>query len=100
MKLIETGGMGGGKDDPLVTMQAALSLSKARADQVKTSLAAYAKQQGVNVDLSQITPVGVGIAEPVIAKPKTIEEAKENMRVEFRIVKVDAETIAPTDFNF
>lgn len=100
MKLIETGGMGGGKDDPMVTMQAALTLSKARADQVKQSLLAYAKQQAVTVDLSQITPVGAGIAEPVIAKPKSIDEAKENMRVEFRIVKVDAETIAPSDFNF
>ncbi len=99
MKLIEQEGKGG-KDDPLVTMQAALALSKARADQVKTSLLSYAKQQGVNVDLSQITPVGAGISEPVIAKPRNIEEAKENMRVEFRIVKVDAETITPTDFNF
>ncbi len=97
MKLIESGAMGGGKEDPMVTMQAALTLSKARADQVKASLLSYAKQQGVNVDLSQITPVGAGIAEPVIAKPRSIEEAKENMRVEFRIVKVDAETIAPTD---
>ncbi len=100
MKLIEVGALGGGKDDPMVTMQAALTLSKARADQVKASLLSYAKQQGVNVDLSQITPVGAGISEPVIAKPRSIEEAKENMRVEFRIVKVDAETIAPTDFNF
>lgn len=100
MKLIESGGLGGGKDDPTVTMHAALTLSKARADQVKASLLAFAKQQGVTVDLSQITPVGAGISEPVIAKPKSIEEAKENMRVEFRIVKVDAETIAPSDFNF
>ena len=30
----------------------------------------------------------------------SLNEAKENMRVEFRIVRVDAETIAPDDFNF
>ncbi len=101
IKLIESGAMAGaGKEDPMVTMQAALALSKARADQVKTSLLNYAKQQGVNVDLSQITPVGAGIAEPVIAKPRSDDEARENRRVEFRIVKVDAETITPTDFNF
>ncbi len=35
MKLIEGGAVGGGKDDPMVTMQAALALSKARADKVK-----------------------------------------------------------------
>ena len=31
------------------------------------------------VDLSQIIPVGAGISEPVIAKPKSIDEAKENI---------------------
>jgi ABC-type nitrate/sulfonate/bicarbonate transport system substrate-binding protein len=100
VKLIEQGSFGGGKDDPVVTMQAAMALSQARAVKVKDSLAAYAKSRGATVDLSQITPVGAGILEPVIAKPKSIQEAKENMRVEFRIVKIDPETIAPTDFNF
>ncbi len=99
-KLVESGAFAGGNPDPGVTMQAAMNLSKARADQVKDAVVAFAKQLGANVDLSQITPVGAGVVEPVIAKPKSLDEAKENMRVEFRIVKVDAETIAPTDFNF
>ncbi len=98
--LIEAGAFAGGKDDPTVTMHAAMALSKSRADQVRDALAKYGLQLGVKVDLSQITPVGAGIAEPIVAKPKTLDEAKENMRVEFRIVKVDAETIAPSDFNF
>jgi hypothetical protein len=38
--------------------------------------------------------------EPVIPKPKNIDEAKENMRVEFRIVKVNPESLTPSDFNF
>ncbi len=100
MQLIEAGAFAGGNPDPGVTMQAAMNLSKARADKVKDAVAAYAQSLGVNIDLSQITPVGAGIAEPIIAKPKSLDEAKENMRVEFRIVKVDAETIAPTDFDF
>lgn len=100
VKLIESGAFAGGNPDPSVTMQAAMNLSKARADQVKEAIVAFAGQLGANVDLSQITPVGAGVVEPVIAKPKSLDEAKENMRVEFRIVKVDAETIAPTDFNF
>ncbi len=99
-ELIESGVLAGGKDDPMVTMQAAMALSKSRADQVRDALAKYASQLGVKVDLSQITPVGAGISEPVVAKPTTLEQAKMNMRVEFRIVKVDAETIAPSDFNF
>ena len=98
--LIEAGSFAGGKDDPTVTMHAAMALSKSRADQVRDALSKYASQLGVKVDLSQITPVGAGISEPIVAKPKTLDEAKENMRVEFRIVKVDAETIAPNDFNF
>ncbi len=98
--LIEAGSFAGGKDDPTVTMHAAMALSKSRADQVRDALAKYGTQLGVKVDLSQITPVGAGISEPIVAKPKTLDEAKENMRVEFRIVKVDAETIAPSDFNF
>jgi ABC-type nitrate/sulfonate/bicarbonate transport system substrate-binding protein len=100
IELIKVGAFGGGKNDPAVTMQVALNLSKARADAVRDALTEYAKQTKVNLDLSQIAPVGAGIVEPVIAKPKSIEEAKENMRVEFRIVKVDAEALAPTDFSF
>ena len=99
-ELIESGAFAGGKDDPTVTMHAAMDLSKKRADQVRDALSKYATQLGVKVDLSQITPVGAGIAEPIVTKPTSLAQAKENMRVEFRIVKVDAETIAPSDFDF
>lgn len=100
VELIESGAFSGGKDDPAVTMQAARNLSKSRAEEVKNEIVAYAKKLGANVDLSQIIPIGAGISEPIIPKPTSMEEAKENMRVEFRIVKVDAETIAPSDFDF
>jgi len=99
--LIKNGSFGGvGGSDPAVTMQAALTLSQARAEAVKKSLEKYAKDSGINVDVSQIVPVGAGIMEPVIPKPRNIDEAKENMRVEFRIVKVNPEALTPTDFNF
>lgn len=100
VELIGKGAFSGGTPDPAVTMQAAMNLSKSRADKVKEALTQYATSQGVNVDISQITPVGAGVMEPVIAKPRNIKEAMENMRVEFRIVKVDAESIAPGDFDF
>ncbi len=100
MELIKGGAFGGGNPDPSVTMQAALNLSKSRADNVYAELQRYAKREGMNIDLSQIVPVGAGVMEPVIPKPKNIEEAKENMRVEFRIVKVNPESLAPSDFNF
>ncbi len=99
-ELIKAGAFGGGNNDPAVTMQAALNLSKARADAVKAALTVHATRNQSNLDLSQIVPVGAGIVEPVIPKPRSMEEAKENMRVEFRIVKVDAEALTPSDFSF
>jgi hypothetical protein len=98
--LIESGAFSGGEPDPTVTMQAALNLSKSRADAVRTALVTYAKRANLNLDVSQITPVGAGVVEPIIAKPRNLEEAKENMRVEFRIIKVEAESIQKSDFDF
>ncbi len=98
--LIEQGMFSGGTPDPNVTMQAALNLSKKRAEAVSSALLQFAKSENVNIDQSQITPVGAGIADPVIAKPENLEQAKQNMRVEFRIVRVEAEAIKASDFDF
>jgi ABC-type nitrate/sulfonate/bicarbonate transport system substrate-binding protein/outer membrane protein OmpA-like peptidoglycan-associated protein len=100
VELVRAGSLGGGTVDPTVTMQAALTLSQSRAEAVKKSLQKYASESGINIDVSQIVPVGAGIVEPIIPKPRNMDEAKENMRVEFRIVKVNPEALAPTDFNF
>ena len=100
VKLIETGAFEGKADSPMQTMQAALNLSLARAEQVKQSITQYAEQRGVNVNLSQLQPLGAGIADPVISKPSSLEEAKQNMRVEFRIVKVNPEELKDSDFDF
>lgn len=87
-------------DDPKVTVAAALQLSKTRADTVRTSLQEYAKKKGYPLDLSQIQPQGVGIAEPINPRPRNMAQAKENMRVEFRVVRVKAESLNENDFNF
>lgn len=100
MDLIKKGEFSGGKTDPMVTLQAATNLSMQRAEAVRKALEKFAQSEKVNLDLSQIVPVGAGVTEPLIAKPKNMDEAKENMRVEFRIVKVNAEALAPSDFNF
>ena len=100
VEMVRAGTFGGGSVDPMVTMQAAMNLSQSRAEAVKKSLEQYAQESKINVDLSQIVPVGAGILEPIIPMPRNMEEAKENMRVEFRIVKVNPEALAPTDFNF
>ena len=41
----------------------------------------------------QLKPIGVGIREPIVPLPRSLAEAKKNMRVEFSIVEVRAEAI-------
>lgn len=100
VRLIESGAFEGTADGPAPTMQAALNLSLARAEAVRKAIADYARQRDVTVNLSQLQAVGAGISEPVVAKPTSMAEAKQNMRVEFRIVKVDPETLKESDFDF
>lgn len=87
-------------DDPKTTVAAALSLSQIRADSVKKAVEAFAKRKGVFIDLSQLQPQGVGIAEPINARPRNMSQARENMRVEFRVIKVSAEKLNDNSFNF
>ncbi|TWT29194.1 hypothetical protein KOR34_53340 [Posidoniimonas corsicana] len=100
VRLIKSGAFEGASDSPLQTMQAALNLSLARAEQVKQAIVKHAEQEGVSVNLSQLQPVGAGISDPVISKPSNMAEARQNMRVEFRIVKVNPEELSETDFDF
>jgi ABC-type nitrate/sulfonate/bicarbonate transport system substrate-binding protein len=100
VEMVKVGTFGGGAVDPMVTMQAAINLSLSRAEAVKKSLQQFASESQLGIDLSQIVPVGAGILEPIIPKPRNMDEAKENMRVEFRIVKVNPEALTPSDFNF
>lgn len=86
--------------NPGETMQAALDLSLARAKAVKEAIVKFAATQQVNLDASQIQPAGAGITEPLVAKPTSVEEAKQNMRVEFRLIRIPAEAVKQTDFDF
>ena len=100
VELIKSGAFEGTASSPSQTMQAALNLSQRRAEAVKEALVDYAKDRGINLNVSQLAPVGAGIAEPVNPKPTSLIEAKQNMRVEFRIVKVDPEALNESDFDF
>jgi ABC-type nitrate/sulfonate/bicarbonate transport system substrate-binding protein/outer membrane protein OmpA-like peptidoglycan-associated protein len=100
-KLIEGGAFDGGAgNNPRETMQAALNLSLTRAEAVRDSLIEYAKSKGITIDKSQIQAVGVGIREPFVAKPRNLDEAKQNMRVEFRLLRVTPEVAKQADFDF
>jgi ABC-type nitrate/sulfonate/bicarbonate transport system substrate-binding protein len=86
--------------NPRETMQAALNLSRKRAEAVREAILKYAKDRSITMDQSQIQPVGVGITEPVIPKPKNMAEAEKNMRVEFRLIRVNPEVMNESDFDF
>lgn len=100
LALVEAGEFDGSKPNPRITAQAALNLSRKRAEAVRTAVVDYARRNGLNIDPSQIQPVGVGIREPLIAKPRSSADARENMRVEFRIVRVPAEVMNEDAFDF
>lgn len=79
--------------------QSAKNLSLSRAVAVRDAVMGFAVQDGINLDESQFAVVGHGIAEPATGicgadpcAPKTEAEWLSNMRVEFRIVQVEAES--------
>jgi hypothetical protein len=88
------------ESNPREIMQAALNLSRRRAEVVRDEIVKYATANGMTIDKSQIQPFGIGIKEPLIAKPKNTDEAAKNMRVEFAIIQVEAESVKASDFNF
>jgi ABC-type nitrate/sulfonate/bicarbonate transport system substrate-binding protein/outer membrane protein OmpA-like peptidoglycan-associated protein len=83
------------------TAQSARNLSLARAVAVRESVIAYARSQGVALDPSQFAVLGHGIQQPKTGlcgsdpcAPKTEQEWLSNMRVQFRLVQVEAEASA------
>lgn len=101
VKLIESGAFDGLSDaNPRELMTKGLNLSQKRAEAVRSALFSYAKSAKITVDKTQIRAQGVGIREPVNAKPKNRYEAAENQRVEFRIVRVSTEATKAGDFDF
>ena len=83
------------------TQQSAKNLSLARSVAVRDSVVSFAKKQGISIDPSQFAVVGHGIAQPKSGMcgsepcaPKSEQEWKSNMRVEFRIIQIEAEASA------
>lgn len=100
IELVKNGNFDDVNPSPRETMQVALNLSFSRANSVKNAIIELAKIQKVNLDESQIQPIGVGIVEPLIPRPKNLEDAKKNMRVEFRVVRVSAEVVKQSEFDY
>jgi len=78
--------------------QSARNLSLARAAEVRESVIAYAKAKRVNLNPDQFALVPHGISKPKSGvcgsdpcAPKNEKEWRDNMRVLFRIIQVEAE---------
>lgn len=101
VKLISSGAFDGDNEyNPREKMQAALSLSQTRAENVAKAVEAFAKVKGVTLDATQLQPLGVGINDPLIGRPTGPQDSLKNMRVEFSIIRVPAESVKPADYDF
>jgi outer membrane protein OmpA-like peptidoglycan-associated protein len=72
--------------------QAAKNLSYSRANAVRDEIITYSRTRGITLDPNQFATIGLGITKPVYPVPRTEKEWLENMRVEFRIIQVEAES--------
>jgi outer membrane protein OmpA-like peptidoglycan-associated protein len=79
--------------------QSAKNLSLTRANAVRDAVIAYANAQNITLDESQFATIGHGILKPKNGMcgadpcaPKTEKQWRDNMRVEFRIIQVEAES--------
>jgi ABC-type nitrate/sulfonate/bicarbonate transport system substrate-binding protein len=79
-------------------VQSAKNLSLTRSNAVREAVINFAKAQNILLDESQFATVGHGIAKPKNGMcgtdpcaPKSEREWRDNMRVEFRIIQVEAE---------
>jgi len=79
--------------------QSAKNLSLTRAGTVRDNIIRYAKQKHIELDPSQFAVIGHGINSPKSGMcgsepcaPKTKQEWLNNMRVQFRIIQIEAES--------
>ena len=71
--------------------QAAKNLSFSRANEVRKQIINYAANRGITLDHNQFASHGYGITMPKYPVPKTKQQWLDNMRVEFKIIQVEAE---------
>jgi hypothetical protein len=78
------------------------NLSEKRAQTVRNALINFASNKGLHLDKSQMKSVGAGMTEPIIALPNPAvpSEFTANRRVEFRILRVSAESRTAADIDY
>ncbi|MFC1670256.1 nitrate ABC transporter substrate-binding protein, partial [Spirochaetota bacterium] len=71
--------------------QSAKNLSYSRASSVRKEIINFASTKGISLDPNQFTIIGRGIDSPKNKVPKSKDQWLENMRVQFKIMQVEAE---------
>ncbi|MCK4494055.1 MAG: hypothetical protein KAU26_08355, partial [Methylococcales bacterium] len=78
--------------------QGAKNISLGRSQAVRDTIINYATAKGIGLDASQFAVIGHGISAPksgvcgtLPCAPKTEKDWRANMRVEFRIIQIEAE---------
>jgi outer membrane protein OmpA-like peptidoglycan-associated protein len=71
--------------------QSAKNLSFSRAGSVRDEIVKYASSKGITLDSNQLSVIGHGISSPKFKVPQSQNEWKQNMRVQFKIIQVEAE---------
>lgn len=82
---------GGGEVVLSKIRQAAKNLSYSRADSARSEIIKYAQSKGVTLDTSQFNIIGHGIDKPKFEVPQSEGEWQHNMRVQFKVLQVEAE---------
>ena len=98
--IVSGGTFKAGGANPCETLQEAQKLTRDRAEAVRSSFLQFAEKQGKRIDESQITFDGVGVGEPMVARPRNEQEAAANRRVEFALTRVTGEAATTADFDF
>ncbi len=98
--IVSGGTFKAGGANPRETLQEAQKLTRDRAEAVRSSFLQFAEKQGKRIDESQITFDGVGVGEPMVARPRNEQEAAANRRVEFALTRVTGEAATTADFDF
>jgi outer membrane protein OmpA-like peptidoglycan-associated protein len=86
--------------DPKQTLIEIEKLAIARAEAVKKAVVDFAKRKGMLLDASYLKAEGVGIREPIFAKPMSNDEMAANRRVEFKMVPVVSEAASGGKFDY
>ncbi len=71
--------------------QSAKNLSYSRASSVRKEIIAYALTKNITLDPNQLTIIGRGISSPKFKVPGSRDQWLRNMRVQFKIIQVEAE---------